>query len=260
MIARTLRALALLTLAFSTMASNGGGCQPAPVICGGTTCEPGQVCCNPSCGSCTAPGDACVQIGCEPPPSTGGACRSNSDCRTFSDYCTGCDCRALSICEKDPVCPGPGVQCLVDPCSGKEALCDGGRCVLHDRRAECPAGSCGPQLGMPNYLCPDGKTVAGPSSRCLANPDSTCGWEIVQCPDPSVCSPCAAGLEWCTLKGGCTYAACLACCQFGRVCQTAADCGGPACVTCPSGAAVCSTPDCGSVVPSQCNFPQPVCT
>lgn len=33
--------------------------------CGETTCGAGQVCCNASCGICTPPGHACIQIACE---------------------------------------------------------------------------------------------------------------------------------------------------------------------------------------------------
>ncbi|HLC60214.1 MAG TPA: hypothetical protein VJJ52_02185 [Candidatus Nanoarchaeia archaeon] len=46
----------------------------------------------------------------------------------------------------------------------------------------CGSSDCGPQLGMPNYLCPDGKTTAGPTGRCLKNSDGTCGWEVTSCP------------------------------------------------------------------------------
>lgn len=43
---------------------------------------------------------------------------------------------------------------------------------------------CGPQPGMPNFLCPDGVHVAGPTGRCLRDPEALfCGWEIVGCPD-----------------------------------------------------------------------------
>jgi hypothetical protein len=78
-------------------------------------------------------------------------------------------------------------MCFINPCWNKEAFCGEGRCALRDARATCPVEKCGPQLGMPNTLCPDGKTVAGPSERCLANADGTCGWEVVSCPDPSIC-------------------------------------------------------------------------
>jgi len=51
-----------------------------------------------------------------------------------------------------------------------------------DKPAECEESDCGPQLGMPNYICPDGKTTAGPTGRCLSNSDGKCGWEVIGCP------------------------------------------------------------------------------
>jgi hypothetical protein len=45
----------------------------------------------------------------------------------------------------------------------------------------CEPAACGPQMGMPNHLCPDGKTLAGPGA-CKRNADGACGWEIVECP------------------------------------------------------------------------------
>ncbi len=48
--------------------------------------------------------------------------------------------------------------------------------------ATCPVDACGPALGMPNTLCPDGVTVAGPTGVCLALEDGTCGWEVLSCP------------------------------------------------------------------------------
>jgi hypothetical protein len=48
---------------------------------------------------------------------------------------------------------------------------------------ECqlPEG-CGPLLGMPNWLCPDG-SMGGPTDRCLESPDGAfCFWEIRDCP------------------------------------------------------------------------------
>jgi hypothetical protein len=103
--------------------------RPEPVQCGAVTCDPGQVCCNASCGICTPPGGACTQQICDPAVE----CLNNSDCRTFSDYCTGCDCRALATSEPDPVCPGPGVQCLIDPCFDQSAQCVQGQCVLAEQ-------------------------------------------------------------------------------------------------------------------------------
>ena len=38
------------------------------LACGSATCADGQVCCNPSCGICTQPDEACIEIFCEPKP------------------------------------------------------------------------------------------------------------------------------------------------------------------------------------------------
>jgi hypothetical protein len=48
----------------------------------------------------------------------------------------------------------------------------------------CDPAECGPPLGMPNWLCPDGESIAGPTDRCLEDPEvGQCGWEIADCPD-----------------------------------------------------------------------------
>ena len=52
---------------------SGDGCQAdctlpqTGVACGPATCAMGEVCCNESCGICTAPGDSCTQQICENP-------------------------------------------------------------------------------------------------------------------------------------------------------------------------------------------------
>ena len=53
-----------------------------------------------------------------------------------------------------------------------------------DTTEDCDISECGPALGMPNYLCPDGKTTAGPG-RCLRQSDGKCGWEVISCPTTS---------------------------------------------------------------------------
>lgn len=117
------------------------------------------------------------------PPGSWGPCRVDEDCRAVADYCSGgCKCRALSRCLQDPVCKNP-VQCLVDPCRGEEAVCAGGRCALRGA-AFCERAACGPPLGIPNVVCPDGKTVSGPTGRCIRHPSGACGWEIARCPGP----------------------------------------------------------------------------
>ena len=113
-----------------------GECESPERPCASSeSCNPGEVCttedgvCNPPPGC--GPGVVCPAVcygTCR--PAAGGACRTDADCRTFSDYCTGCDCRALSVDQKDPVCPGPGVQCFVDPCMNQTAICLAGRCAI----------------------------------------------------------------------------------------------------------------------------------
>jgi len=65
----------------------------------------------------------------EPTAPAAGACTTDADCRVVADYCTGCDCRVLGKGDPDPTCDGPGVRCVADPCMGKSAVCDAGKCV-----------------------------------------------------------------------------------------------------------------------------------
>ena len=60
----------------------------------------------------------------------GGTCETAADCRLVDDYCTGCDCRALSKAERDPICSGPGVSCLIAPCQDRSVACRSRRCVV----------------------------------------------------------------------------------------------------------------------------------
>ena len=45
---------------------------------------------------------------------------------------------------------------------------------------ECSSDQCGPQLGLPNWICEDG-TTGGPTGRCVKTGDE-CGWEVRDCP------------------------------------------------------------------------------
>jgi hypothetical protein len=40
-----------------------------------------------------------------------------------------------------------------------------------------------------NYICPDGKTIAGPA--CVADAGGICGWTIVACPVKTAKGPCS---------------------------------------------------------------------
>jgi len=73
-------------------------------------------------------------------------------------------------------------------------FCDGtayAGCV--DAADDCAPDECGPGLGAPTYICPDG-SPGGSTGRCLRNPDGTCGWEFRDCPDP-----CSATIPECDL-------------------------------------------------------------
>jgi hypothetical protein len=58
------------------------------------------------------------------------ALREDRDCTTYSDYCEGCNCLALPVGASPPACTGNQVQCFVDPCMNKRAVCNGGSCAL----------------------------------------------------------------------------------------------------------------------------------
>ncbi len=104
-----------------------GTCRPADTgpACGNTICGAGTTCCNASCGTCVAPGAGCTKQLCVAP-----TCEKDSDCAPVADYCTGCDCRALTKGTSLPACPGPGVRCLVDPCLNKVSTCVNQQCVV----------------------------------------------------------------------------------------------------------------------------------
>ncbi|HET7538534.1 MAG TPA: hypothetical protein VFK05_01635 [Polyangiaceae bacterium] len=46
---------------------------------------------------------------------------------------------------------------------------------------ECEKTECGPQLGLPNWMCVDG-SVGGPTGRCLRHVEGGCEWEVNNCP------------------------------------------------------------------------------
>jgi|GEM_PF-3389873 len=104
--------------------------------CGPVKCPADEVCCNASCGICTPPGNVCTQQFCEPAPApisedtANGICTKDADCTLSSDYCKGCDCRALGPKQELPACTGPGVRCFADPCMKKVAMCNAGRCEV----------------------------------------------------------------------------------------------------------------------------------
>ena len=108
--------------------------------------------------------------------------------------CTTPNCKANEeiVCAKQDVCGGPCTcqpargTCTTDATCGAGERCDLSACRLPPAPAAataptCDTAKCGPQLGIPNQICPDGST-AGPTGRCLLHADGSCGWEVTSCP------------------------------------------------------------------------------
>jgi len=127
--------------------------------CGPSRCSKDEFCCNESCGICAGFAEMCTMQYCEPVakghtcvetalcivgyhwsstkcaclPDAGtkkSECTTDADCRVEADYCTGCDCLALSSRESVPACSGPGVRCFADPCMSFTAVCVSGSCSV----------------------------------------------------------------------------------------------------------------------------------
>ncbi len=137
-------------------------------------------------------------------------CKARQDCAWGLNACPAC---MGPGCECKPTCSPAGLQPCADSdcpllgmpnylCSDGQTVAGPGQCVrqangtCQREMITCPApppttcgpNDCGPALGMPNYVCPDGKTIAGPTGKCLLQ-NGKCGWEVVSCP-PSTTPVC----------------------------------------------------------------------
>jgi len=139
---------------------------PAP--CGPTVCGPGLVCCNASCGICTAPGDGCVDIVC----GDADAGPPNIECGGIA----GLACPAGFFCDFaiDAACGG-GDQ--LGTCRPRPSGCPGGPptvpvcgCDFRSYDSECEANLAGTSVRYSGG-CPH-PTPARPAS---ATGTPTCG-------------------------------------------------------------------------------------
>ena len=133
----------------------------------------------------------------------------------------------------------------------------GGPAASADRLGQltCPPQACGPPLGMPSWICPDGGT-GGPTGRCLALPRGGCGWEVAWC-DGALCGG-VAGLacppgQVCVddPRDGCAPPAGADC---AGVCVIPISCGGIAGFPCPAGRTCVDDPrdDCAPPTGADC--------
>ncbi|HEY8080080.1 MAG TPA: hypothetical protein VIF62_38380, partial [Labilithrix sp.] len=59
--------------------------------------------------------------------------------------------------------------------------------------AVCAKSACGPELGMPAEICPDG-SIGGNTGRCVeTKSNAVCHWEIRKCPAPTPTPICDCG-------------------------------------------------------------------
>jgi hypothetical protein len=93
----------------SPVASSTRGVNPVldSVLCGPNTCNTGMVCCNPSCGICTAPGATCDTSLC-----------SNPITYPASQSCGLSTCNIDSVCCNPScgICTAPGESCSQRAC------------------------------------------------------------------------------------------------------------------------------------------------
>jgi hypothetical protein len=131
--------------------------------CGDVTCGAGQVCCNASCGICTPPDGACIQLACEPQPNE-------------ENPCNLVDCAPNNVCEVvngEATC----VPVDVEPASCAATLCPVNTyCDDISGNAECiPLPSCD------GVRCEAGQTCELQQVQCIRAP----------CPPQPACVPAA---------------------------------------------------------------------
>ncbi len=102
-------------------------------------------------------------------------CEEDNDCPA-GEMCMEGTCMTVIPCET--VACAPGYEAQDTDGDGCDDTCFNG----------CTDADCGPQLGIPNYECPDGKNWAGPTGECKPSESGQCGWEVIECP-----AQCEAG-------------------------------------------------------------------
>jgi hypothetical protein len=79
---------------------------------------------------------SCCGIVPPPPPPPPTTCKVDSDCHLVTGLCgqAPCACDAHLVGQPELACAPAPVECLVDPCGGKRAVCVSGKCAVQAQR------------------------------------------------------------------------------------------------------------------------------
>jgi hypothetical protein len=170
-------------------------CVPG-TACGPSVCAAGEVCCNESCGICTPPGGACIEIYCgggdPPPPDPGG-------CSGIAALCIEGTAWSVEEC----ACV-PGAACGSAVCANGDVCCNASCGICTPPGGVCTQQLCEPQAGgecTSDSDCALVDDYCG-GCNCLAVSDPA---DAPVCSDPFNCfaAPCEGKSAAC-MNGTCT--------------------------------------------------------
>lgn len=170
----------------------GQHCDPTAKICIPNTlrsCATATDCAgHEECKQQCVPSPTCLGTNCTPVCVS--VCRPKT-CLGATDCPTGSECVGAFVCPANTTCATPDHpgECRVKStttCGPATAstcvppeVCANGTCA----KVDCADRTkCGLQPTIPSILCPDGRTWAGLTGRCLKTMGGTCTWEIAVCP------------------------------------------------------------------------------
>ena len=259
-----------------TGVADGGACQPKGGACA-TKCDNGYLNDAHGCATCQ----------CKPPVTCGPVCAIYCQ---YGNVLDGLGCPTCQ-CNPPPTAACTAAECEPAPLTPSMTCSDGktvaGPICLRDQTGACgwrftqcpPAApaSCtpdkctGPMPKSINFICPDGKTIAGPA--CVANSSGSCGWTVLNCPatcvdnvlcikgyhwDSSVCAcvsdPATGGCPPCPSGDVCVQQVGGTAQQIGSPPQTACEAPDAACLA--KGGKACA---CLSTADGRCSDAQGIC-
>jgi hypothetical protein len=121
---------------------------PPRVACGATTCAPGDVCCNSTCGICTSPGQTCTRQNCGAGASATSAPCGHNTCNV-GEVCCNPSCG---------ICAAPGATCSQARCDDGPTLpfsqtCGMNTCNVGTVCCDASCGLCAPVAECAHLHC-----------------------------------------------------------------------------------------------------------